>query len=533
MVGLLNAPAVSIPSGRAQRPAIETYLSSTEDSRLLQHLARQSTLPDTSRDHAHSYHGPPSKSNKNNNDLDQHKSNVHKIIPKNSSDGSYRCAARNCIKREKIWPRIDNFRQHCLRMHQDEDCEDLVRNLNCTRHQSRCDYKDNPLHPKESVAPSGPTDDLKGERSRGLLWDSFGRRSTKETLTQDSNNSQDRSSGGETALPKHTGPAEGTTAESGKDTRHVESLGNRTIGTISLEASAPQSLMPEKRTVLNPAQVEKVELSGFISTLHRGTSPESELAASLPKQHPHAAATTLGRNSGKEPEQSAPVPLGRSTGLVSVPRSEGELSIIGASCRHLMSWMPGPSQRQPHVTRLRSFGANCVSILANLLFPEVPVAAGKTRIRWTCFELHPKDLVDVRKVPDMPPESRKEEYLYQTCDLIPPIGENLMTHLFHHPHEANEKAITFTRSPKKRKQRLAVCAQMGTSLGWGIHLVEGWAWTKIWLLSLTLFLLSSLVFAISWSILKHDLQGAFGVAAYFVALVALGIGTVQAYINQS
>lgn len=133
----------------------------------------------------------------------------------------------------------------------------------------------------------------------------------------------------------------------------------------------------------------------------------------------------------------------------------------------------------------------------------------------------------------MPPESRKEEYVYQSCDLIPPIGENLMTHLFHHPHEANEKAITFIRSPKKRKQRLAVCAQMGTNLGWGIHLVEGWAWTRILLLSLALLLLGSLVFAISWSVLKHDLQGAFGVAAYLVALVALSIGTVQAYINQS
>ncbi|KAI4257257.1 MAG: hypothetical protein L6R42_005781 [Xanthoria sp. 1 TBL-2021] len=154
-------------------------------------------------------------------------------------------------------------------------------------------------------------------------------------------------------------------------------------------------------------------------------------------------------------------------------------------------------------------------------------------IRYVQFELHPKDLVDVRKVPDMPPESRKEEYVYQSCDLIPPIGENLMTHLFHHPHEANEKAITFIRSPKKRKQRLTVCAQMGTSLGWGIHLIEGWAWTRILLLSLALLLLGSLVFAISWSVLKHDLQGAFGVAAYLVALVALSIGTVQAYINQS
>ncbi|KAL8899612.1 MAG: hypothetical protein Q9207_006108 [Kuettlingeria erythrocarpa] len=388
----------------------------------------------------------------------------------------------------------------------------------------------------------------------------------------------------------------------------------------------------------------------------------------------------------------------------SIPRSGGEFNIMVVSCKQVMSWLRGPSQRKRFLTQLRHLGAKYALTFANILFSEVPVAAGHIRIRWTCscgrrlyddfletrpgaakeleaaldsqgeqrssgqssassnqtqpvvsvgtsippaafpvpgniapynprpmdgrptsttitcgpesnwllvcaqawqrpisllhlsvclirsdrelfvelrqrytglkkawwsrlsmksvrsiryvqvsrtvvfgtasqfshsplnyskFELHPKDLVDVRKVPDMPPASRKEEYLYQTCDLIPPIGENLMTHLFHHPHEANETAITLIRSPKKRKQKLAVCAQMGTSLGWGIHLVEGWAWTKIWLSSLTLFLLSSLVFAISWSVLKHDLQGAFGVAAYFVALVALGIGTVQAYINQA
>ncbi|KAL8963776.1 MAG: hypothetical protein Q9183_004969, partial [Haloplaca sp. 2 TL-2023] len=105
-------------------------------------------------------------------------------------------------------------------------------------------------------------------------------------------------------------------------------------------------------------------------------------------------------------------------------------------------------------------------------------------IRFVQFELHPRDLVDVRKVPDMPSEAKKAEYLYQPCDLLPPVGENLMTHLFHHPHEANEKAITFLRSPKKRKQRLGVCPQIGTNIGWGIHLVEGYAITQIWLLTL-------------------------------------------------
>lgn len=153
-------------------------------------------------------------------------------------------------------------------------------------------------------------------------------------------------------------------------------------------------------------------------------------------------------------------------------------------------------------------------------------------IRFIQFELYPKDLVDIRKVPDMPPQAKEEEYLYQRCDLLPPIGENLMSHLFHHPHDADEKAIMFLRSPKKRKQKLAVCPQIGTNVGWGIHLVEGWAVTKIWVLIFTTFLLSTLVFAIAWSVLWHDVQGAFSVAAYFVALIGLGVGTLQAYLNE-
>ncbi|KAL8921384.1 MAG: hypothetical protein Q9172_004048 [Xanthocarpia lactea] len=148
-------------------------------------------------------------------------------------------------------------------------------------------------------------------------------------------------------------------------------------------------------------------------------------------------------------------------------------------------------------------------------------------IRFVQFELHPRDLVDVRKVPDMPPETKKDDYLYQSCDLLPPVGENLMTHLFHNPHEANEKAITYLRSPKKRKQKLAVCQQMGTNIGWGIHLVEGWAITQLWLSAFAIFS-CSFAFAVAWSVLKHDVQGAFGIAGWFVGLATLGLGSFQA-----
>ena len=147
------------------------------------------------------------------------------------------------------------------------------------------------------------------------------------------------------------------------------------------------------------------------------------------------------------------------------------------------------------------------------------------------FELHLKDFVDIRKVPDMPPLAKKDEYIYQPCDLIPPVGERLMAHLFHHPEDANERSITCLRAPKKRKTKLTVCPERGTSLGWGIHLVEGWVVSKLWILALILFLLGSLIFGICWSWLEHDLQGAFSVASYVVTLVGLIVGTLQAFLN--
>lgn len=148
------------------------------------------------------------------------------------------------------------------------------------------------------------------------------------------------------------------------------------------------------------------------------------------------------------------------------------------------------------------------------------------------FELHIKDFVDIRKVPDVPPQAKRDEYLYQPCDLIPPVGEHLMTHLFHHPEDANDqRAITFLRTPKKRKQKLMICPQQGTSIGWGIHLVEGWVLKRVWLLALCFFVVGSMVFAVCWSVLEKDLQGAFGVSAYVVAFVGLVLGTIHAYVN--
>jgi hypothetical protein len=56
------------------------------------------------------------------NDLDRHKRSVH---PGECVNGNrYRCPIGNCQKKEKIWPRADNFRAHVKRVHHQDLGED-------------------------------------------------------------------------------------------------------------------------------------------------------------------------------------------------------------------------------------------------------------------------------------------------------------------------------------------------------------------------------------------------------------------------
>lgn len=57
------------------------------------------------------------------NDLDRHKKSVHRI---RLGDKSYQCASEACRNKRKVWPRLDNFKQHIDRMHSEEDKVDLI-----------------------------------------------------------------------------------------------------------------------------------------------------------------------------------------------------------------------------------------------------------------------------------------------------------------------------------------------------------------------------------------------------------------------
>ncbi|EAW15108.1 putative C2H2 finger domain protein [Aspergillus clavatus NRRL 1] len=61
------------------------------------------------------------------NDLARHKKCVHKQEPERGPKILYMCFGHNCPRRQKRWPRLDNFRQHLSRMHKDEDADGLLR----------------------------------------------------------------------------------------------------------------------------------------------------------------------------------------------------------------------------------------------------------------------------------------------------------------------------------------------------------------------------------------------------------------------
>ena len=58
------------------------------------------------------------------NDLNRHEKSVHgKDVRKTKS---YKCFSPDCAKGEKIWPRLDNFKQHLVRMHTAENFAQLL-----------------------------------------------------------------------------------------------------------------------------------------------------------------------------------------------------------------------------------------------------------------------------------------------------------------------------------------------------------------------------------------------------------------------
>jgi hypothetical protein len=151
-----------------------------------------------------------------------------------------------------------------------------------------------------------------------------------------------------------------------------------------------------------------------------------------------------------------------------------------------------------------------------------------SEIRFVQFEVLRNDLADLQEFDLVPPESQRDNYLYRPMPAKrkPPVGKDIMRHYYDHPEHAAELPVCFSKVPRKLKERLSAAPATGSSEGWGICFVEGVSWTRVCALGFVGFS-ASLIFAVSWTVVRGDIQGAFGVASYMLGALALGLGALQ------
>ncbi|KAK2749765.1 hypothetical protein FQN55_003001 [Onygenales sp. PD_40] len=90
------------------------------------------------------------------NDLERHQKCVHGIEPKHGSNKQYKCFAEGCSKAEKDWPRLDNFKQHLIRMHPNVDQDGLLRMSNAWHESTKQTSTNSLREPAPSNYPIQP-----------------------------------------------------------------------------------------------------------------------------------------------------------------------------------------------------------------------------------------------------------------------------------------------------------------------------------------------------------------------------------------
>ncbi|KAI3318876.1 hypothetical protein HD806DRAFT_526054 [Xylariaceae sp. AK1471] len=143
-------------------------------------------------------------------------------------------------------------------------------------------------------------------------------------------------------------------------------------------------------------------------------------------------------------------------------------------------------------------------------------------LQFVKFEVYRNKLVDVRHCPSLPDVTNTvtNEYTYEPMppDVIPPIGPNMLMHLFENPDHADVTLFMYRRFPKKLRAQLEACPLKGSSVGWGIEFVEGVNWWAVFVTGCLGFLVC-LIVAISWSVAKGDVQGGFGIASFLLTFL--------------
>ncbi|CAH0018343.1 unnamed protein product [Clonostachys rhizophaga] len=108
--------------------------------------------------------------------------------------------------------------------------------------------------------------------------------------------------------------------------------------------------------------------------------------------------------------------------------------------------------------------------------------------------------------------------------LSPPVGSRLMMDFFTDPAGISKNSTFVLQQLPKRTYGELRKEQGELVEAWGIYFKEGWNWSRIWwVLGLAVFP-PSLLFGLLWSVLRQDIQGAFGVASWWLTSATILIG---------
>ena len=100
-------------------------------------------------------------------------------------------------------------------------------------------------------------------------------------------------------------------------------------------------------------------------------------------------------------------------------------------------------------------------------------------------------------------------------------------HYYHRPHDADDALVWFDRIPKKLHRCVHLDDNRRIDVGWGVHLIEGLDWFKLWVLGL-IGLLLSLLFGVLWSVFAGSVQNGFVMAGSIMTVLTCALGTAQA-----
>jgi len=119
-------------------------------------------------------------------------------------------------------------------------------------------------------------------------------------------------------------------------------------------------------------------------------------------------------------------------------------------------------------------------------------------------------------------------------DFLPPIGHNKMLHYFHTTCAGQDDDLHIRRLPGHRLPEIPFHPAEDQKHVWGIQLAEAEVreWLYLSVPSLVLLFVST-VFGIVWSVLKHDVQTGFTVAAYILASGLALLGSIQVFLENA